>query len=202
MSYFDNCFDHITDPVQRNSVRQQWLQMVDGGLSAADVRILLEKYPDFRVAISQWISATPESLGFSYDTMDRLKEFVATLPEFKDVFDKYVSELVSWEWDPLSSKRDDLRQEIKKLATIFPQFKQVAEQRIEHTESLMRLREEYQREIQQEIEREMFTEKSPNYFISLLLRYYPSAQKAKPNKNCENIPGSCWVSLRQPNLRV
>ncbi len=154
MSYFDNCFDHITDPVQRNSVRQQWLQMVDGGLSAADVRILLEKYPDFRVAISQWISATPESLGFSYDTMDRLKEFVATLPEFKDVFDKYVSELVSWEWDPLSSKRDDLRQEIKKLATIFPQFKQVAEQRIEHTESLMRLREEYQREIQQEIERE------------------------------------------------
>jgi len=89
------------------------------------------------------------------------------LPEFKDVFDKYVSELVSWEWDPLSSKRDDLRQEIKKLATIFPQFKQVAEQRIEHTESLMRLREEYQREIQQEIEREMFTEKSPNYFSSL-----------------------------------
>jgi len=167
MSYFDNCFDHITDPVQRNSVRQQWLQMVGGGLSAADVRILLEKYPDFRVAISQWISATPESLGFSYDTMDRLKEFVATLPEFKDVFDKYVSELVSWEWDPLSSKRDDLRQEIKKLATIFPQFKQVAEQRIEHTESLMRLREEYQREIQQEIEREMFTEKSPNYFSSL-----------------------------------
>jgi hypothetical protein len=62
---------------------------------------------------------------------------------------------------------DDLRQEIKKLATIFPQFKQVAEQRIEHTESLMRLREEYQREIQQEIEREMFTEKSPNYFSSL-----------------------------------
>ena len=165
--YYDDCFDHITDPVQRNSVRQQWLQMVDGGLSAADVRILLEKYPDFRVAISQWISATPESLGFSYDTMDRLKEFVATLPEFKDVFDKYVSELVSWEWDPLSSKRDDLRQEIKKLATIFPQFKQVAEQRIEHTESLMRLREEYQREIQQEIEREMFTEKSPNYFSSL-----------------------------------
>ena len=97
MSYFDNCFDHITDPVQQNSVRQQWLQMVDGGLSAADVRIILEKYPDFRVAISQWISATPESLGFSYDTMDRLKEFVATLPEFKDVFDKYVSELVSWE---------------------------------------------------------------------------------------------------------
>ncbi|AKV65297.1 hypothetical protein VL20_50 [Microcystis panniformis FACHB-1757] len=35
-----------------------------------------------------------------------------------------------------------------------------------------------------------------------MLRYYPSAQKAKPNKNCENIPGSCWVSLRQPNLRV
>ncbi len=29
---------------------------------------------------------------------------------------------------------------------------------------------------------------------SLLLRYYPSAQKAKPNKNCENIPGSCWVT--------
>jgi hypothetical protein len=27
--------------VQRNSVRQQWLQMVDGGLSVADVRILL-----------------------------------------------------------------------------------------------------------------------------------------------------------------
>ena len=38
---YDNCFDHITDPVQRNSVRQQWLQMVDGGLSVADVRILL-----------------------------------------------------------------------------------------------------------------------------------------------------------------
>jgi len=154
---YDKCFDHITDPVQRNSVRQQWLQMVDGGLSAADVRILLEKYPDFRVAISQWISATPESLGFSYDTMDRLKEFVATLPEFKDVFDKYVSKL----------EKEDPEKEIEKLATIFPQFKQVAEQRIEHTESLMRLREEYQREIQQEIEREMFTEKSPNYFSSL-----------------------------------
>ena len=41
MSYYDNCFDHITDPVQRNSVRQQWLQMIDGGLSVADVRILL-----------------------------------------------------------------------------------------------------------------------------------------------------------------
>jgi hypothetical protein len=38
--------------------------------------------------------------------------------------------------------------------------------------------------------------------LSLLLRYYQSAQKAKPNKNCENIPGSCWVSLRQPNLRI
>ena len=38
---YDKCFDHITDPVQRNSVRQQWLQMVDGGLSVADVRILL-----------------------------------------------------------------------------------------------------------------------------------------------------------------
>ncbi|WP_419548243.1 hypothetical protein [Microcystis sp.] len=38
---YDNCFDHITDPVQRNSVRQQWLQMVCGGLFVADVRILL-----------------------------------------------------------------------------------------------------------------------------------------------------------------
>ncbi|CCI24524.1 hypothetical protein [Microcystis aeruginosa] len=37
---YDNCFDHITDPVQRNSVRQQWLQMVCGGLSVADVRML------------------------------------------------------------------------------------------------------------------------------------------------------------------
>ncbi|AKV69260.1 hypothetical protein VL20_4331 [Microcystis panniformis FACHB-1757] len=33
-------------------------------------------------------------------------------------------------------------------------------------------------------------------------RYYQSAQKAKPNQDCENIPGSCWVSLGQPNLRV
>jgi hypothetical protein len=41
---YDNCFDHITDPVQRNSVRQQWLQI--------DVRMLLDKYPDFRLAIS------------------------------------------------------------------------------------------------------------------------------------------------------
>jgi hypothetical protein len=40
MSYYDKCFDHITDPVQRNSVRRQWLQMVDGGLSVADVRML------------------------------------------------------------------------------------------------------------------------------------------------------------------
>jgi hypothetical protein len=38
--------------------------------------------------------------------------------------------------------------------------------------------------------------------LSLLSRYYQSAQKAKPNQDCENIPGSCWVSLRQPNLRV
>ena len=38
---YDKCFDHITDPVQRNSVRQQWLQMVCGGLFVADVRILL-----------------------------------------------------------------------------------------------------------------------------------------------------------------
>ena len=52
MSYYDNCFDHITDPVQRNSVRQQRLQMIDGGLSVADVRILLDKYPDFRLAKS------------------------------------------------------------------------------------------------------------------------------------------------------
>ena len=38
--------------------------------------------------------------------------------------------------------------------------------------------------------------------LSSLSRYYQSAQKAKPNQDCENIPGSCWVSLRQPNLRV
>ncbi|MCA2692101.1 MULTISPECIES: hypothetical protein [unclassified Microcystis] len=38
--------------------------------------------------------------------------------------------------------------------------------------------------------------------LSLLSRYYQSAQKAKPNQDCENIPGSCWVSLRQPKLRV
>ncbi|WP_216628856.1 hypothetical protein, partial [Microcystis aeruginosa] len=38
--------------------------------------------------------------------------------------------------------------------------------------------------------------------LSLLIRYYPSAQKAKPNKHCENIPGSCWVALRltQPTI--
>lgn len=41
MSYYDSDFDHITDPVQRNSVRQQWLQMLNGGLSVADVRMLL-----------------------------------------------------------------------------------------------------------------------------------------------------------------
>ncbi|WP_036394764.1 hypothetical protein, partial [Microcystis aeruginosa] len=114
MSYYDDCFDHITDPVQRNSVRQQWLQMLDGGLSVADVRMLLDKYPDFRFAISKWISTVfPKSLGFSYDTMDRLKEFVATLPEFKDVFDKYVSNL----------EEGGTEKEIEKLATIFPQFK-------------------------------------------------------------------------------
>jgi hypothetical protein len=120
--YYDDCFDHITDPVQRNSVRQQWLQMVDGGLSIADVRMLLDKYPDFRFVIGRWISTKPESLGFGDNTIDRLKEFVATLPEFKDVFDKYVSQLVS---------SDQYRQgELKKLATIFPQFKQVTEQSI------------------------------------------------------------------------
>ena len=114
MSYYDDCFDHITDPVQRNSVRQQWLQMLDGGLSVADVMMLLDKYPDFRFAISKWISTVfPKSLGFSYDTMDRLKEFVATLPEFKDVFDKYVSNL----------EEGGTEKEIEKLATIFPQFK-------------------------------------------------------------------------------
>ncbi|WP_287731785.1 hypothetical protein [Microcystis sp. M090S1] len=53
--------------------------------------------------------------------MDRLKDFVATLPEFKDVFDKYVSKLVS---------SGNLEYELKKLATIFPQFKQVTEQSI------------------------------------------------------------------------
>ncbi|CCI04890.1 hypothetical protein MICAC_610005 [Microcystis aeruginosa PCC 9443] len=41
MSYYNDCFEHITDPVQRNSVRQQWLQMLNGGLSVADVRMLL-----------------------------------------------------------------------------------------------------------------------------------------------------------------
>ena len=121
MSYYDDCFEHITDPVQRNSVCQQWLQIVDGGLSVADVRILLDKYPDFRFAISRWISEKPISLGFSYGTMHRLKDFVATLPEFKDVFDKYVSKLVS---------SGNLEYELKKLATIFPQFKQVTEQSI------------------------------------------------------------------------
>jgi hypothetical protein len=138
MSYYDDCFDHITDPVQRNSVRQQWLQMLDGGLSVADVRMLLDKYPDFRFAISKWISTVfPKSLGFSYDTMDRLKEFVATLPEFKDVFDKYVSQLVS---------SDQYRQgELKKLATIFPQFKQVAEQRIKENEEERRKANEKRR---------------------------------------------------------
>ncbi|GCA74604.1 hypothetical protein MiTe_01430 [Microcystis aeruginosa NIES-2520] len=38
--------------------------------------------------------------------------------------------------------------------------------------------------------------------LLLLSRYYQSAQKAKPNQDCENILGSCWVSLGQPNLRV
>ncbi len=55
---------------------------------------------------------------------------------------------------------------------------------------IVRIKNNYKLEFEEEVE------------LSLLLRYYPSAQKAKPNKNCENIPGSCWVSLRQPNLRV
>ena len=141
MSYYDDCFDHITDPVQRNSVRQQWLQMVCGGLSVADVRMLLDKYPDFRFAISKWISTVfPKSLGFSYDTMDRLKEFVATLPEFKDVFDKYVSNL----------EEGGTEKEIEKLATIFPQFKKLAEQYIKSLEETKKWLEE-QREIQHQI---------------------------------------------------
>jgi hypothetical protein len=119
--YYHNCFDHITDPVQRNSVRQQWYQLLYGGLSVADVRMLLDKYLDFRFAISRWIPCQPANLGFSYDTMDILKEFVATLPEFKDVFDKYVSELVSL---------GDLEHKLEKLAAIFPQVKQVTEQSI------------------------------------------------------------------------
>ena len=125
--------------VQRNSVRQQWLQMVCGGLFVADVRMLLDKYPDFRFAISKWISTVfPKSLGFSYDTMDRLKEFVATLPEFKDVFDEYVSNLVS---------RDGRESELKKLATIFPQFKKLAEQYIKSLEETKKwLRELQKRE--------------------------------------------------------
>ena len=138
---YDNCFEHITDPVQRNSVRQQWLQIVDGGLSVADVRMLLDKYPDFRFAISKWISTVfPKSLGFSYDTMDRLKEFVATLPEFKDVFDKYVSNL----------EEGGTEKEIEKLATIFPQFKKLAEQYIKSLEETKKWLEE-QREIQHQI---------------------------------------------------
>ncbi|WP_228051175.1 hypothetical protein [Microcystis aeruginosa] len=141
MSYYDDCFDHITDPVQRNSVRQQWLQMLDGGLSVADVMMLLDKYPDFRFAISKWISTVfPKSLGFSYDTMDRLKEFVATLPEFKDVFDKYVSNL----------EEGGTEKEIEKLATIFPQFKKLAEQYIKSLEETKKWLEE-QREIQHQI---------------------------------------------------
>ena len=141
MSYYDDCFDHITDPVQRNSVRQQWLQIVDGGLSVADVRMLLDKYPDFRFAISKWISTVfPKSLGFSYDTMDRLKEFVATLPEFKDVFDKYVSNL----------EEGGTEKEIEKLATIFPQFKKLAEQYIKSLEETKKWLEE-QRELQHQI---------------------------------------------------
>ena len=135
---YDKCFDHITDPVQRNSVRQQWLQMLDGGLSVADVRMLLDKYPDFRFAISRWIPCQPASLGFSYDTMDRLKDFVATLPEFKDVFYEYVSNLVS---------RDGRESELKKLATIFPQFKKLAEQYIKSLEETKKwLRELQKRE--------------------------------------------------------
>jgi DNA-binding transcriptional MerR regulator len=141
MSYYDDCFDHFTDTVQRNSVRQQWLQMLDGGLSVADVRMLLDKYPDFRFAISKWISTVfPKSLGFSYDTMDRLKEFVATLPEFKDVFDKYVSNL----------EEGGTEKEIEKLATIFPQFKKLAEQYIKSLEETKKWLEE-QREIQHQI---------------------------------------------------
>ena len=141
MSYYDDCFEHITDPVQRNSVCQQWLQMLDGGLSVADVRMLLDKYPDFRFAISKWISTVfPKSLGFSYDTMDRLKEFVATLPEFKDVFDKYVSNL----------EEGGTEKEIEKLATIFPQFKKLAEQYIKSLEETKKWLEE-QREIQHQI---------------------------------------------------
>jgi DNA-binding transcriptional MerR regulator len=140
MSYYDDCFDHITDPVQRNSVRQQWLQMLDGGLSVADVRMLLDKYPDFRFAISRWISEKPISLGFHYGTMDRLKDFVATLPEFKDVFDKYVSKL----------EKEGPEKEIEKLATIFPQFKKLAEQYIKSLEETRKWLEE-QREIQHQI---------------------------------------------------
>jgi len=132
MSYYDDCFEHITDPVQRNSVRQQWLQMVDGGLSVADVRRLLDKYPDFRLAISRWISAKPASIGFHYETMDRLRDFVVILPEFKDVFDKYISELISAN-DTTGYSESQLRElepQLSRLATIFPQFKQVAEQRL------------------------------------------------------------------------
>ncbi len=152
MSYYDDCFDHITDPVQRNSVRQQWLQMVDGGLSVADVRMLLDKYPDFRFAISRWISYQPASLGFSYDTMDRLKEFLATLPEFKYVFDKYVSNLVS---EPGKQPEYEKKSKLNKLATIFPEFKQVAEKYIEASLKYQKeQRERLEKEQRERLERE------------------------------------------------
>jgi len=113
---YDNCFNHITDPVQRNSGRQQWLQMVEGGLSISDLRVLLDQYSDFRLAVEEFVKQGGLLLLYQHG----LTEVVNTLPEFKKIFyEKAALE---------STSRDELTE----IAHTFPDLNFIVKEQLKY----------------------------------------------------------------------
>jgi thymidylate kinase len=89
---YNRFFEYITDPVQRNSLRQQWSQMLNAGLSNADLRILLDKYPDFRFAVQELIRNRIADDQY-LDYPEKIKEFATIFPEFKQLVDQQIKAL-------------------------------------------------------------------------------------------------------------
>ncbi|WP_430012886.1 hypothetical protein ACQY1Y_12855 [Microcystis ichthyoblabe FBCC-A1114] len=155
MSYYDDCFDHITDPVQRNSVRQQWLQMLDGGLSVADVRMLLDKYPDFRFAVEEFV----ERHGLLLIHQNGLTEVINALPEFKKI--------VYTELANVSMSRDELTE----IAHTFPDLNFIVKPKLE------KLDKQEQREKQEAERRRQEAERRRRDINEMYDKFYPEIEQ-------------------------
>lgn len=152
---YDKCFDHITDPVQRNSVRQQWLQMVKGGLSISDLRVLLDQYSDFRLAVEEFVKKAAMLLIYQ----NGLTEVVNTLPEFKKNF--YTA----------AARESTSRDELTEIAHTFPDLNFIVKQQLEY------LDKEEQREKQKAEHRRQEAERRRRDINEMYDKFYPEIEQ-------------------------